>query len=133
MYAFTCTTVIFASFSGSALLSQRRAYLYLGGILGSAVSMLLWSSLANLFLRSARLAMAEVYLGLLVFGAFILYDTQLMVERASQGDRDVIRHALELFIDAVAVFVRVALILMRNKQDRERQRSRSRDTQSKRR
>jgi FtsH-binding integral membrane protein len=49
------TATVFACFSGSALLSRRRSYLYLGGTLASALSMLFWAGFLNMFLGSAFL------------------------------------------------------------------------------
>jgi FtsH-binding integral membrane protein len=42
MTAFLGTAVVFACFSIAALFAKRRSYLYLGGFLGSAVSLLFW-------------------------------------------------------------------------------------------
>lgn len=133
MYAFTCTTVVFASFTLSALFAQRRSYLFLGGMLGSTMSMMLWFSLANLFFRSVRMAWAELYIGLFCFSAYVLYDTQLIVEKAAAGSRDVAAHAAELFIDAVAIFVRILILLAKQKEGGSRKRDRDSRSNSRRR
>jgi FtsH-binding integral membrane protein len=60
------------------------------GLLMSGVSLLLMMSLMNIFFRSRAVYEAELYLGLGIFCVFILYDTQLIVEKARLGDRDYI-------------------------------------------
>lgn len=45
---------------------------------------------------------------------------QLIVERASAGDMDHVKHALDLFVDAVAILVRVLVILLKNQEKKER-------------
>lgn len=67
------------------------------------------------------------YLGLLVFAGYILFDTQLIIERASAGQMDQIQHALDLFVDALSIFVRVLVILMKNTEEREKRRRRRND------
>lgn len=67
------------------------------------------------------------YLGLLVFAGYVLFDTQLVVERASAGDFDQIQHALDLFVDFMAIAVRVLIILMKNQEEKEKQRRRRRN------
>lgn len=45
--AFVGTAVAFACFSAAAMLARRREYLYLGGLLSSGLSMLLWLHFAS--------------------------------------------------------------------------------------
>lgn len=71
--------------------------------------------------------MCRRYLGLLVFSGYVLFDTQLVVERASAGDMDNVQHALDLFVDFVAIAVRVLVILMKNQEKREQERRRRRN------
>ena len=48
------------------------------------------------------------------------YDTQLIVEKASAGDMDHVRHALDLLVELIAIFVRVLIILMKNAEEKNR-------------
>merc|ERR1711988_1391739 len=118
--AMCATTVVFAAFSAAALFSKRRQYLFLGGVLGSIISFMCLMSLMRFFMPSilggVSMYTAELYVGLAVFCAYVLFDTQMIVEKASSGDRDAIWHAMELFIDFVAIFVRIVIILLRNQE-----------------
>ena len=122
--AMLATTAIFAAFSAAALFSKRRQYLFLGGVLGSIISFMCLMSLMRFFMPSilggVAMYTAELYLGLAVFCAYVLFDTQMIVEKASSGDRDAIWHAMELFIDFVAIFVRIVIILLRNQENKKR-------------
>ncbi|XP_028402957.1 bax inhibitor 1-like [Dendronephthya gigantea] len=118
--AFFFTTLIFVCFSLSALLAEERSYLYMGGLLGSGLTILLVSSILNLFMRSYFLYQVHLYLGLVVFSAFILYDTQLIVEKFRRGDKDYVWHCLDLFIDFIAVFRRIMVILAQNKENKRK-------------
>lgn len=111
------TVLIFGSFTMSAFYSPRRQYMYLGGILGTIVSLMMLTSLMNAWIGSSMLASAELYVGLLVFSLYVLYDTQIIVERAEGGRRDPVLHALMLFTDLAAIFVRLLIILVRNRND----------------
>merc|ERR1711991_98731 len=112
--AFTGTVVVFGSFSASALYAKRRSWLYLGGMLGSALSTLMWLSLANMFFHSPALLNVQLYGGLLMFSGFVIFDTQMIVEKRSLGDEDFVKHACELFLDFMGIFVRLLIILSRN-------------------
>uniref|UniRef100_A0A8C5Q630 Uncharacterized protein n=1 Tax=Leptobrachium leishanense TaxID=445787 RepID=A0A8C5Q630_9ANUR len=76
------------SINPSALYAQRRSFLFLGGILLSALSLLLLSSLVNIFIGSVLLFKMHMYIGLLVMCGFVLFDTQLIIEKAEHGDKD---------------------------------------------
>jgi hypothetical protein len=59
--AFVGTAIAFACFSGAAMVARRREYLYLGGLLSSGLSILLWLQLAgSIFGHSATSFMFEV-------------------------------------------------------------------------
>jgi len=49
-----------------------------------------------------------------------VFDTQMIIEDASAGRKDFVRHALDLLLDFVAVFVRLLVILARNSEKKER-------------
>ena len=112
--AFLGTVTVFACFSGAAVVAKRRAYLYLGGLLGSATSLLLLLGLANMFLRTPAFFLVQLYGGLLLFSGYVIFDTQMILEKAEGGSRDVVGHAATLFLDFVAIFVRILIILLKN-------------------
>ena len=53
----------------------------------------------------------ELYFGLLLFCGFVLFDTQLIVEKFNLGNDDFIWHSLDLFLDFVNIFRRLLIIL----------------------
>lgn len=119
------TATVFACFSAAALKAEKRSYLYLGGMLGSALSGMFWLGLANLFFHSPMIYNLQIYGGLLVFCGYVCYDTQIMIERARMaggGKLDPIQDALSLFLDFVAIFVRILIILMKNRGNNDRRR-----------
>jgi len=120
MTAFLYSSVLFSCFSLAALTAPSRQYLYLGGVLGSAVSMLAVGSLINLFVGSFALYQMQLYGGLLVFSGFVVYDTQKTLEKHHLGDKDYLWHAVDLFVDFMAVFKRIMIVLAQNQQQREK-------------
>jgi len=120
--AFVGTVVVFACFSASALYAQRRSYLYLGGMLSSGLSLLVTLGFLNIFFRSTAAANVSLYVGLLLFSGFVIFDTQLMIERCDQGNTDYVMDALNLFLDFVSIFVRLLIILADNKKSDNKRR-----------
>lgn len=94
-------------------------FLYLGGILMSALSTLFWVGLIGIFTGSHMLFQAHLYIGFAVMCGFILYDTQMIMEKRRRGDTDYIWHSVELFIDFLSVFRRL-LIILAQKEDRKK-------------
>lgn len=42
---------------------------------------------------------------------FVLYDTQLIMEKRRAGDKDFIAHSVDLFVDFIGIFRRLLIIL----------------------
>eukprot|EP00163_Fabomonas_tropica_P009154 TRINITY_DN18953_c0_g1_i1.p1 TRINITY_DN18953_c0_g1~~TRINITY_DN18953_c0_g1_i1.p1 ORF type:complete len:243 (-),score=75.53 TRINITY_DN18953_c0_g1_i1:149-877(-) len=120
--AFMLTTVIFVCFTGAAYFAERRSYLFLGGMLGSALSMMFFLSLFNMFFRSTAVFNVQLYVGLLVFCGYVIYDTQLIIEKSEMGLDDAHTAAVELFIDFVAIFIRILIILNKRQEEKKRRR-----------
>jgi len=81
----------------------------------SGLALLLCFSIANRFFQNSVAFSIEIYLGLFLFVGFVIFDTQLIVEKAINGDRDYTIHALELFLDFMNIFIRILIILARKK------------------
>ncbi|XP_059812282.1 probable Bax inhibitor 1 [Hypanus sabinus] len=118
--AFMVSALVFCCFTLSALYAQRRSYLFLGGTLMSLLTVLCFMPLVNLFFGSVLLFQAQLYIGLLVFCGFILFDTQLIIEKAERGDKDYIWHCVDLFLDFIAVFRKLMLILGMNEKEKKK-------------
>ena len=106
--AFFTASTMFLCFTLSALFARRRSFLYLGGekaeelfdlfddeilfvgILGSLLMISLLGAFAIYFTGSFALYKFHVYLGALISCGFIVYDTQIIVERHMNGDDDFI-------------------------------------------
>ncbi|OVA11294.1 Bax inhibitor 1-related [Macleaya cordata] len=126
--AFVGTAIAFGCFSAAAMLARRREYLYLGGLLSSGLSMLLWLHFASsIFGGSAAIFKFELYFGLLLFVGYMVVDTQEIIERAHLGDLDYVKHALTLFTDFAAVFVRILIIMLKNASEKEEKKKKRRN------
>lgn len=117
--AFMGTCLIFVCFSMAALLAEDRKFLYLGGTLLSGLSILTVLTLMNFFFRSKLVFELNLYAGLFIFCGFILYDTQLIVEKRRRGDDDFIWHSVDLFLDFINIFRRL-LIILGNKEEKKK-------------
>jgi FtsH-binding integral membrane protein len=114
------TVTVFACFSAAAYFAERRSYLYLGGLLSSCVSVMLMLGLMNFFFRSYAIHNIMLYVGLMVFSGYVIFDTQLMIEKAAMGETDFVWDCFQLFIDFVAIFVRLLIILSKDKKNEKR-------------
>uniref|UniRef100_A0A8C7JXK1 Transmembrane BAX inhibitor motif containing 6 n=1 Tax=Oncorhynchus kisutch TaxID=8019 RepID=A0A8C7JXK1_ONCKI len=112
--AFLGTSIIFVCFTLSALYAKRRSFLFLGGTLMSGLSVLFLVSVVNMFFGSAILFKAHMYLGLVIMCGFVLFDTQLIIEKAENGDKDYIWHCVDLFLDFVTIFRKLMILLAMN-------------------
>lgn len=116
------TSLIFISFSVAALYNTNRTFLFMGGFLLSALSWMCLLTLMNIFFQSRMIYDFNVYGGLLVFCGFVLYDTQLIVEKARSGDDDYIWQCVDLFLDFINIFRRLLIILANKEGDKKKRR-----------
>ena len=105
--AFLMTSVAFGGISMFAL-TTKKDYSFMGKMLFIAVIILVVASLANIFFQSPMLQLAVASIGALVFSAFILYDTQQIVQG---GFSTPIEAAIALYIDFLNLFVSLLQIL----------------------
>jgi FtsH-binding integral membrane protein len=112
--ALICTSIIFASFSISALVAKRRSYIYLTGFLTSSLLMFSIMGIMNIFYRSSQLYDIYLFGSLFVFSGFVIVDTQIIIEKTINGSRDVAGHAVSLFLDALNIFIRILIILSKS-------------------
>lgn len=105
------TAVVFVSFSLCSIFAERGKWLYLGGTLMTLLTSLMVLSLANLFFGSSLVFQAQLYLGLFAMCGFVLYDTQLIIEKRRMGSKDFVSHSLDLFVDFIGIFRRLLIIL----------------------
>jgi FtsH-binding integral membrane protein len=71
-------------------------------------------------MQSTAIFNVYLYLGLAIMCAFVLYDTQLIVEKCASGDTDYIWHSVDLFIDLIDIFRRLVIILGMNSKNKKK-------------
>ena len=127
--AISYTTIMFGCFTAISLFSKRRSYLFLGGIISSIVSCMFWyRTLSWLFGYSgyySEFGMVYMMGALFVACLYVIYDTQMIIEQAERGHKDVPTHTLTLFMDLFDLFIRIIQILIKlseenKKRDRKR-------------
>lgn len=111
--AFLGTVAIFTSFSLSAFYSENRFNFWVASLVSSGASILFFTSLFSFFLPSVFTFNILLYLGLFVFSGYVLVDTQFIIFKAAANPlhNDELIDALNLFVDFVAIFVRIVVLL----------------------
>jgi FtsH-binding integral membrane protein len=117
------TAIAFTSFSAISLFSKRRSYLYLGSIIMTLVNCMIVYRLCSWIFGYSSFNIPYLLFGLFVTSLYIIFDTQLIVEKAEAGDKDVPTHTLMLFIDLFDLFIKILTLLIKlneNKKDNKR-------------
>ncbi|GAV07663.1 hypothetical protein RvY_17478 [Ramazzottius varieornatus] len=113
------TATIFTCFTLASLLSgNQRQFIYLGGTLSSLLMVNAVVRLYQIFTGSQMAFDISIYIGLVAVCGFVLYDTQMIVLKRRHGDTDHIKHALDLFIDAVSMFKHILVLLASKENNR---------------
>ncbi|XP_068629536.1 probable Bax inhibitor 1 [Battus philenor] len=117
------TTLVFVCFSIASMLAERGSWLFLGGTLMTLLTSMSLMTITNMFMQSPFLYKSHLYLGLVLMCGFVLFDTQLIIEKRRMGNKDFVQHALELFIDFIGIFRRL-LVILTQKEEQSRCRKR---------
>uniref|UniRef100_A0A4X2L8H8 Bax inhibitor 1 n=1 Tax=Vombatus ursinus TaxID=29139 RepID=A0A4X2L8H8_VOMUR len=112
------TAMIFSCFTLSSVYAKRHSYLFLRGILISAMNLIHVTSLGNLLFRSHLLFQVNLYVGLAVISGFILSDTQLIIKKYENGAKDYIWLCVYLFLHFATFFWRFLMILAMNEKNK---------------
>lgn len=120
------TTGVVGGLSTIAVCAPNDTFLYMGGPLAMGLGVVFASSIGSMFLPpstalGAGLYSMSIYGGLILFSAFLLYDTQRIVAQAerypqypeAQGVRpyDPINSAISIYLDTINIFIRIATML----------------------
>ncbi|KAF7635034.1 hypothetical protein Mgra_00005475 [Meloidogyne graminicola] len=117
--AYLITMIVFGCFTMMALHADSTKFLYLGGMLSSALFCLLLTTIIAPY--SPYVRSAVIWAGLAINCGFVVYDTQLIAEKCRRGDKDYIWHTVMLFVDFVNIF-RYVMILLKDKSDKDKRR-----------
>jgi growth hormone-inducible transmembrane protein len=100
-YAYNSPTSDFLSWQGGLTMG-------LCGLIGVSV--------VNMFWPSPLMTTLSLYGGLLLFGGFVLYDTQKLIHNASHRPAwDPINESISIYLDAIIIFQKFLIIFMGNK------------------
>lgn len=106
-----------------ALTAPNDKFLYMGGPLAMGLGVVFASSIASSFLPpttalGAGMYSIAIYGGLILFGGFILYDTQKIIYKAERHPvgygvqkYDPINSSMGIYTDTINIFIRIAQIL----------------------
>ena len=109
--ALVLTGAVFFGFTAAAYLSPRASLVAFQGPLYGMLLGLVAVSLLNMFYPTAFAHSLILYGGLALFSVFVAVDTQAMIERARCGAGDHVQDALQMFLNVINIFVRIAQIL----------------------
>jgi len=116
------TTGIVGGLSTVAMCAPSEKFLYMGGPLAVGFGVVFASSIGSMFLPptsafGAGLYSIAIYGGLLLFSAFLLYDTQKIIKRAETyplygvQKYDPINACMGIYMDTLNIFMRLVMIL----------------------
>lgn len=111
--AFLLSTAAFGGLTAYALIS-RRDFSFLRGFLTMGIFVLLGAMLIGMFIGGQIFQLAIASVGVLLFGAWVLYDTSRLLRTS---DRDAVGAALSLYLNFLNIFLFILRILMSSRRD----------------
>ena len=105
--AFILSVAAFGGLTAYAMLTKRD-FSFMGGALVMGVFVVFGASLLNLFLGSSIFGLAISSVAVLLFGAYVLYDTSRLLR---SNEDDAVGGAISLYLDFVNLFLSILRIL----------------------
>jgi modulator of FtsH protease len=105
--AFLLAVTGFVGLTGYALVTKKD-FSYLGGALTMGLFVLIGASILNLFLGSSVFGLAISSVAVLLFGAYILYDTSQLLR---SDEDDAVGGAISLYLNFLNLFLAILRIL----------------------
>lgn len=117
------TAGMVSGLSTVAVCAPSDKFLYMGGPLAMGLGIVFCASIGSSFLppttaMGAGLYSVAMYGGLILFGAFLLYDTQKIIHRAERHPVgygappfDPVNASMGIYMDTINIFIRIASIL----------------------
>lgn len=117
------TAGMVSGLSTVAVCAPSDKFLYMGGPLAMGLGIVFCASIGSAFLppttaMGAGLYSVAMYGGLILFGAFLLYDTQKIIHRAERHPVgygappfDPVNASMGIYMDTINIFIRIAQLL----------------------
>jgi len=117
------TAGVVGGLSALAVCAPSDKFLNMGGPLAMGFGVVFMSSIGSMFLPAstalgAGLYSISLYGGLVLFGGFLLYDTQKIMRRAETHPTyaavpyDPVNNSIGIYMDTINIFIRILTILM---------------------
>jgi len=114
--ALFATGISMGALGAVAYNAPSEQFLQWGGALSIGLGGLIGVSIMNMFWPSKALTSVWLYGGLVLFGAFTMYDVQKLMYNAKRKERfDPINESLHIYLDAINMFQHFLIIFMNNK------------------
>lgn len=111
LYALFLTAITVFSLACYAITTKKDFTIY-GGTLFAALIIFIIGTTIFYFIDIRLYVMIEIYVGLILFSMYLIYDIQLIVGNRSNEfkEDDYILAAINLYIDIIAIFLRILAI-----------------------
>lgn len=114
--ALAATAVMVGSLSAYAYMTPTQDFLSWQGPLMVGLCSLLGVSLINMFWPTPMMTSLMLYGGLALFGGFVLYDTQKLINAAQTRPQfDPLGQSIGMYLDAIIIFQKFLMLFMQNK------------------
>jgi FtsH-binding integral membrane protein len=103
------TVLVFGTLTVYAM-TTKRDFSFMGGMLMVLLVVLIVGGVVNMFVASTGFGIALAGLGVMLFSAFILYDTQKILR--TYPNHEHVAAAMTLFLDFVLLFVELLRLIL---------------------